>query len=468
LYQIVDKHSRFVTFKPNRIQQLVTAERNPKVMILKARQLGITTHAMIQLLDQTIYTKNFTGCVLAHESDAIKKIFRIPRRAYNAMEHNLKPALDKGGGSMYEMNFPSLNSRMYCDLESRGDTISKLHISEAAFIPYERFVSTMQAVPIGGSVAIESTPNGIGNWFYEMWNDPSNGYAKLFFPWFFDPAYAIAGPRIRYEKEERDFAKFVLKKYGITITDDQIRFRRAKQAEIKDAFLQEYPEDDQTCFLLSGGLVCDRRFIGDLLKRVAEPIEKLEHIEIFKRRSNHGTYVIGADCAQGVGNDWSVAVCLDAATREEVAIFRAQMSPFQFARALKSFADLFSAQNRIPLIAVESNNHGHAVLQELHEHIGYPRLYCSKKDTLGWATNSVTRPIMMNQFIDAVTSETITLHSKETLREMLTLVNNNGKIEAATGRHDDCVIATAIAVQMLVQASAKADLYKNSAKAILV
>lgn len=437
-------------------------------MVLKARQLGITTQAMIGLLDQTIYTKNFTGCVLAHESDAIKKIFRIPRRAYNAMDPHLRPALDKGGGSMYEMNFPEMNSRLYCDLESRGDTISKLHISEAAFVPYERFVSTMQAVPIGGSVTLESTANGVGNWFYDMWNDPSNGYAKLFFPWFFDAAYSIPGPKLKREKDERDFAQFVMKKYGIAISDDQLRFRRMKQAEIKDAFLQEYPEDDQTCFLLSGGIVVDRRLIGELLKKASPAVEKREHIEIYKPRNNKGNYVIGADCSQGIGNDWSVAVCLDATTREEVAKFRAQVSPFQFARALKSFADLFSANNKLPLIAVESNNHGHAVLQELHEHLAYPRLYSSKKDTLGWVTNSVTRPIMMNQCIDAVIHETVKINSQETLREMLTLVNNNGKIEAATGRHDDCVIATAIAVQMLVQATAKLDLYSAPAEAIMV
>lgn len=439
----------------------------PRRMILKPRQIGSTTNEVIKLFDKTIFTRNFTACIMAHEADAIKKIFRIAKRAYASMPDTVRPQIDRGGGSKYEMGFPEINSLIYCDLESRGDTVSHLHVSEAAFVEHERFISTMQAVPLHGHVTIESTANGVGNWFYDLWTD-KNDYEKLFFPWFFDPLYRLPGGKLTRTKDENDLARHALKRYKITISDDQLRFRRMKQAEIKDYFLQEYPEDPETCFLLSGGVVVDRRIIGDLLKKAAEPVEKTDTLQIFKPRYSRGQYVIGCDVAQGVGGDWSVASVFDIQTREQVARLRAQLSPFQFAHAIKSLADLFTTGNRLPLVAVESNNHGHAVLMELSEHIGYPRLYCGKKDTLGWITNSVTRPIMINQFIEAVISEGVTIHCKDTLREMLTLVNNNGKIEAAQGRHDDCVMASGIAVSLLINEAAKANMYRDIGRAVYV
>jgi hypothetical protein len=46
------------------------------------------------------------------------------------------------------------------------------------------------------------------------------------------------------------------------LDDDQIRWRRGKQRELRDRFAQEYPEDDVTCFLASGRCCFD---IGALM-----------------------------------------------------------------------------------------------------------------------------------------------------------------------------------------------------------
>ena len=70
----------------------------------------------------------------------------------------------------------------------------------------------------------------------------------------------------------------------------------------------------------------------------------------------------------------------------------------------------------MPLVAVEKNNHGHAVLLELKEHIKYPRLFVpeGKKDP-GWITDRVTRPIMIDTFIDGVENGTISLLNHDTI-----------------------------------------------------
>ena len=137
---------------------------------------------------------------------------------------------------------------------------------------------------------------------------------------------------------------------------------------------------------------------------------------------------------------------------------------------------MYHKSGRIPpLLGVERNNHGHAVLLELEEHIGYPNLYKYKstangdpEDVAGWKTDQVTRPIMLDAFIDGVDNSTIRLNSRDTLGECLTLIDNNGKIEAEEGENDDCIISCAIGIQMCIVASRDLHLYDDLQESILL
>jgi hypothetical protein len=438
-------------------------------MILKARQFGVSTGCIIEQLDYTLFNKNVTSCILAHEQDSIKKLFRIAKRSYQLMSSELKPVLDRGGGSKYEMYFPEINSRIYCDLESRGDTIQYLHVSEAAFIKDpNKLKSTLQTVPLDGRVTLETTPNGMGNYYYDLWNDPEQNYSKLFFPWFVLPDYKIACDPFIYTKDELDFIEKVKLRHDLDITHEQVAYRRFKQRELKDEFLQEYPEDDQTCFLSSGRPVMDFFVVKERIQNLPPPIEQDDYVKIYKRYVKDRLYVCGADCAEGVGGDYSTGVILDARSREQVATIRGHIKPYDFAHALNDLCLRYHTGGRpYPLLAVERNNHGHAVLLELDDHIRYPNLYRAKDERVGWITDKVTRPIMVDTFIDGVENSTIILNDPDTLSECLTLVSENGKIQAAQGKHDDCVIANAIGVQMCIECGVL-DLYDNISEKIRV
>lgn len=440
-------------------------------MVLKARQHGVTTGEVLSQLDKVMFTENFTACILAHEDDGIAKIFNTPRNAYKLMPDNLKPELDRGGGSKYEMFFPKINSRIYCDLESRGDTIHWLHVSEAAFMDQKRLNATLQAVPIDGIVTIETTPNGLENFFYEMWADNESNYEKFFFPWFFNPEYKIDTDVLyRPTEEEKKFIESTKLSFQMNISPSQINYRRFKQEELKKEYIQEYPEDDITCFIHSGRTVVNQALFTLLIEKTKPVIEVIEDIQIFHKRDPKKNYILGADVSQGVGADFSVCSVLCIEDLEEVGFFRGHLSPFLFAKRLKLMCDIFTSGNRVPLLAVELNNHGHAVLLELRENIKYSNLYYreDKFDEPGWLTTSITRPIMIDQFIEVVGSETVVFNSKQTLKEARMLIEEKGKIQAPKGRFDDCVIAGAIAVQMLLLGSKKSKRYENISKSIMV
>lgn len=468
LYPIIDKKAQKQIFSPNEIQTRILNTNAHRKMILKARQFGVSTACILDCFDDTIWNRNTNVCILAHEQDSIEKLFRIPRRAFDYMDPRIRPGIDRGGGSKYEMYFPTINSRIYCDLESRGDTIHRLHISEAAFFKDpNRIKATLQAVPLNGVVTIETTPNGMGNYFYDWWNDPNQPYTKLFFPWFMHHEYQMETQKLEYDDEEKALIEKALLNHRIEITQNQIAFRRYKKNELGPLFIQEYPEDDYSCFISTGNSAIDLSIVKQAIESAYAPFTEDQHLKIYIKPSVQCKYVIGADTAEGIKEDYSVAVVLEATTLVQVAILRGHFKPSEFARKIDELAKMYSPRGEPPLVAVERNNHGHAVLLELNEHIKYPNLFVDKDDKLGFLTDKVSRPIMIDSFIDALEHKRLTIHDKDILYECLNLVSINNKIQAQTGKHDDCIMATAIALQMAIKKRSEIFLYSRLKDKIL-
>jgi phage terminase large subunit-like protein len=418
--------------------------------ILKTRQIGITTLFALSYLDDAIWNKNINAYIQSHYNNSIEKIFRIVRYAYDNMISALKPQLDRGGGSKYELFFPEINSRIYVGLENRSSTVHRLHFSELAFQDKDKVAATMGAFPKHLKYSAETTPNGM-NWFHDDWQAAGQYHTKFFFPWFRYKDYAIEGINTgAYDDEERLLAD------RYKLTRPQIEFRRYKIAQTdKRMFLQEFAEDEQTCFMMSGNPVLD---VVAVEKHRAKSKEfSLEHgCKIYIPFQKGEIYVCGSDTAEGNlkgSSDWSVSTILNS-KRQQCAILRVKCKPSDFAHKTVKLCEMYSdGKKNWPILAVERNNHGHAVLQELEEHIMYPNLYYHTDEKRGWPTDRVTRPITIDTFVYAVENHSVEINDKDTLDELLTLVDNNGKIEASTGQHDDCIMSSAIALQMLVEAS---------------
>jgi hypothetical protein len=472
LYQIVDKANQAIFFKMNQEQNELydktwnetgTMINSPK--ILKSRQIGVSTLFVLCYLDDALNTPNLNVYIQSHKDDSIEKIFRIVRFAYDHLPEEHKPMLGKGGGSKYELYFPLNNSRIYVGLENRSNTIHRVHFSEMAFQDKAKVAASLGALPIGQCYSVETTPNGM-NWFREDWVDTRDN--KFFFPWFTHAENKLSnvntGP---YTEKENELIN------NYKLSREQIEFRRAKinafPGKDERLFLQEFPEDEQTCFMLSGNPVVSL----EAIKRMTEKnknvkvLSELNGIKIYRDFSKSLQYVCAADTSEGFSNDYSCAKIFDS-ERRECASVRIKLRPSDFAHKIKELCDLYSSSDgRCPLLAVERNNHGHAVLLELEEHIGYTNLFFYKSDRSGWLTDRVTRPIMISAFLDAVENETIFINDIDTINECLTLIDNAGKIEGATGQNDDCIITTAIAIQMLAEV-AKQSAYNNPKDYILM
>ena len=107
-------------------------------------------------------------------------------------------------------------------------------------------------------------------------------------------------------------------------------------------------------------------------------------------------------------------------------------------------------------VAVENNNHGHAVVQSLKPiwpslmyEIDYTKNIDYEKVKMGWNTNMVTRPIMCADLRTAIKQNVDGIQDPHFFQEAMTFVlNERGRPEAAAMNLDDRVFAQAIKFQL--------------------
>jgi len=453
------------------VKKQYEAEGKVRVIILKARQQGLSTYTSGRLYFRTSQNRGVKGLVVAHKADSTRTLFDMYQRIHAECPELVKPSTKYSNRK--ELAFDLLQSGIVVataggDGIARGETINVAHLSEVAFWPKataaDNLNALLQAIPNdkGTEVFVESTANGMSGVFYELWMGAvrgENGFIPFFSPWFDSPEYRLPVPE-NFERtyEEQELAE----KYGLD--DEQLMFRRVKIAQNgREAFQQEYPSNAEEAFISSGRPVFNPEQIQELLQSAPDPIARMaveeggvnEHprgeLLVYRHRDPGEVYYIGADVGMGLRNgDYSVAQILDS-NREQVAVWRGQVHPDYFATILNALGYYYNTAR----IAVENNNHGILTAIRLGRDLAYPNTYTevtegslSDKESIsiGFRTTVKTKPLIIDRLRASLREREITVNDKETLREMLQyIVTETGTMEAEEGCHDDCVMSLAIA-----------------------
>ena len=453
------------------VNKLISQNLPVRVIILKARQQGLSTYVhgwLYWYLSQHAAKK---GLVVAHVADSTRALFDMYKRTHEMMPEPVRPQTKYS--SRKELTFSALDTGLMVataggDAIARGETLSHAHLSEVAFWPKataaENLNALSQAIPNTPNTAvfIESTANGMSGPFYDLWKgavDGTNGYTPFFSPWFDSPEY-VEPVESYFERtlEEQDLVDL----YGLS--DEQLMFRRRKiAANGREAFLQEYPSNADEAFIASGRPVFVPEMVHSLLQRAPSPIriEALEgerflkhprgELSVYRKLDASETYYIGADVAMGLRNgDFSVAQVLDSQKRQ-VATWRGHVDPDYYATVLYWLGMKYNEG----LICVESNNHGLLTAVRLGRDLAYPNVYTDVSEgklndlesiSIGFRTTSKTKPLIIDRLRASLREAEIEINDQTTLREMLSyVVTETGAMEAEQGCFDDCVMALALA-----------------------
>ena len=174
-----------------------------RVIVLKARQLGISTYVAARYYKQTTSNPGLRTIIIGHEKVASKNLFQLVKRFHEYMPDGMRQST--GTSNAEELIFDNIDSGYLVSVATeegsgRSATAQILHASEAAFwvdLPTQ-LAALMQTVPDidGTEIIIETTANGYND-FHKLWRKAESGgseFTAVFLPWSIDPAYRAKLP----------------------------------------------------------------------------------------------------------------------------------------------------------------------------------------------------------------------------------------------------------------------------------
>jgi hypothetical protein len=517
---IRNKDAQIVPFEPNiaqreligRVITLLESGQPVRIIILKARQMGLSTAVEAIIYWWTTTHKNITSAIIAHEDVASKNLYNMFKRYYDNSNPLFKPsrkydtrsdltfALEDADGNQIGLNSVIKTATAKNTSAGRSDTIQLLHGSEVASWDNgeELVASLLQTVPVRPNTMIflESTAEGRGNFFYKQWTKSVKGetvFEPFFFPWWIQDEYEMEGEDIaEWSPDEKDIIELMREglKIGDTvyqISEDKIqakmRFRRYKEREFAatpERLLQEYPSTAHEAFIASGQTVFNIKALSHMEKQCGDEksdkkytlfenqahnvevseVTDAEHkkhtpLKIWDMPEPNEEYVIGADVAEGlVDGDYSVADIIRKKDMKTVARYRGHPDPDQFGTILEQLGRFYN----YALVGVEINNHGLTTVQRLRN-LFYRNLYRRERgmdevfetmtSSFGWKTDMKTKPLSVDYLAEAIREGYIIDRDIVFVEEAYSYVKDDrGKTNAEIGSHDDTIMAKAIALQL--------------------
>ena len=401
-------------------------------IVVKARQLGLSTTAAAYVAWLMLFHKDKSILVVATKlgtaANLVKKVKSIIKNVpdwlmISKITTDNKNSFELDNGSWVKASSTSGDA-------GRSEALSLLVIDEAAHVENigEMWAGLYPTLSTGGRCIALSTPNGIGNWFYDTYTKAEkqeNDFNPISLPWDVHPERNLEW----FKKETRNMPP------------------------------RQIAQELECNFNMSGETLLRTEDLLYLESLVKEPKYKssIDHnLWIWETYDAANKYFMIADVARGDGNDFSVFHIFRNDTMEQVAEYQGKVPVDVFARLVFET----SKEYGFCLTAVENNSVGFAVLEKLKE-LRHPNLYYSVKSSheyidqyqaesvsnsvIGFSTTQNTRPLVIAKLEEYIRNRIFIIYSSRIYSEFKTFIWNHGKAQASKGKNDDLVMAAAIA-----------------------
>lgn len=465
-----------------------------RAIILKARREGVSTYFSGRYYREINRLPMRYACTCSADGEATDKVFKMVRLFQEEISEDLRRQTDYSSRKEIIYSAPH-RSQFLCqtagtDVLGRGGLTHYLHATEFAFWnkAKEQFGGAAQEIPDDPEtiIAIESTANGTGGAFYDMFVDAVerwkhskslDGYMPIFLPWFIFDYYRRKPPQgWKPSAEELE----IQQKFKLDI--EQLYWRNWAienkcQGDLR-LFKQEYPATWLEAFQATGHPVFTPGIIdfqekhirndyktglfdprsGDFIERSGIPYgwKYLDH-------PGNDDHTIGCDTTEYKLSDKSDEKSErdydGACVLERKSNMRRVKAKF-FGRAPQNELglQLLGAGKHFnnAYIAVEIPQ-GVAALKVLVD-AGYPNLYRQKTketqdspeetDDLGFRTTPITRHYLINDLISHFRAQGVIVQFQDILDQMRTFIwGKDGKPQHMPGKHDDDLFGLALALE---------------------
>ena len=510
---IRDKSGKVVPLvinKPQRMlldlmKEMLAAGVPVRIIILKARQVGISTFIEAVIFHLCIINKYAKAAIIAHKLEATNNLYEMTQRYYKSLPPSIKPK--KRNSNQKKLHFALLDSVIKVFTAGAGgsvghsDTLQYVHISELALWKKAKdtLKGLLETVPMDANtmIFIESTGNGIGGEFYDRFQDAWEGisdYRALFIAWWqTDDYYKKFSNDIEkkeFKKSLSEYEKSLHLNYGVTL--EQLNWRRYKirndfKGEEKD-FREQYPSTPDEAFIASGRPVFDiekvdlqyhrcekEKYLEGNLEFIYDDNARIKGVTFVRQqggylriydnieydKSDVNRFAAGVDVAEGLEQgDFSEISVKDRKKKKTVLVWHGHIDPDLLGYEIYKIHIFLGGKI---YFNIEFNNHGLTTIVKANE-LGVKQYYRQDKldegisiDTnkLGYKTSSLTKRYLIDKLKEAIRENYWIDNEKEFWGQCRTFVKNeHGQMQAqgkdrdpGTKCFDDKVMSRALMIE---------------------
>jgi len=414
-----------------------------KIVVLKARQLGVSTLLRAYFLWKSyMATEPTRHAIISYTRDSADHLHNMDKGFYSSLPKALQRKLSKSSARTLQFDDTLAELRAFTAGGKGGATRSfsftDTHISEFAFFDDQDDLLANVMASVGeGQIVIETTPNSPGDKYHELITaSPDNGWHLCWFPWHEHKEYTKKSqfhqPQVPDPTEEELAIK---EEFGLTL--GQLYWRRTMISTMGiEKFRREFPGTIDEAFFSAS----NEFFPLDILNEM-EVFDGGNTREVFYDDKMPGDrYAMGVDVAGGRGGDYSVISIVSCTTMNPVYIYRSnQVLPHELADKVY---ELYWEWDE-PYTIIEQNGPGETVLYRMKEW-KVKGLY---RDAAGkdWRTRKENKIAIFDHFRDLICEGVITSVDRHLWSELRNIQITKGA-PSAIGAHDDIVMATALAL----------------------
>lgn len=474
------------------IEDQYNAGKPVRIIVLKARQLGISTATGGVLFNWAFLHPGTNGIVITHENVASHELFEKTKLFWETWP--FRKAYTLKYATKQHLNWLETRSKLRIATAKniqggRGSTLHAVHASEVAFYPDPETLWTglRQTIPHkhGSIVILESTANGMGNWFHNEWmasEDGDSDYIPMFFPWWKHPEYMVhttLATHLELDPDEKEIYRMCMKHdQSREVAFQHIAWRRWALVNLVggdfDGFMQEYPSTPEEAFVTSGQPIFSRQFLQQIYKKergflgtliddptgpngvrwVPDPDGQLR---VFRRPARFlddrwDRYFVAGDPSETVSGDPACIQVINRQTNEQVAVWHGRIDPMAFADVMMRVGKFYNNAMLCP----EIEGGGQATVARILT-CNYPNVWMHRwadkapgkvSVSYGWSTNYNRKMWAIGMLQRLIVDKSLTIHDSHTFSQFLAYVQReDGSLGNGTGNtHDDAVMAMAIAV----------------------
>ena len=514
LLEIENKERQLVPFKLNGIQADMVDSSTWRDIYVKPSQVGATALHVADFYLDNITVNGTVSVIISYDETNAKRLIIKAKRYHSFLEKRMPtiPKLEHKGAEELTWERKDIKRPFYSVMYifsarsyalGRGEAIHNLLLDEFAFWPegtHESVVaSAMRRVPTktGTKIRVQSTPNGEANPFCEMYRAAKEGtavnksvYKHHFYPWFIHEEYVMYAddpfcmpgdnqdPLPNISSEEQMFLMKITEGFGFDnfTAMAKLRWRRYQKADIASLrrsgdtvflFEQEYPEDDENCFLVAGDQAYNADVINDkvhscfpapIMKNITATDFKTKAVlsatlDIWHDKEDGIGYLVSIDPGKGktsesVGQVWHFEEGYRdkegneiPPTMQHCATLAGFHDEWQMAELMKEVGHYYNGA----VICPEDNLD---IVSHLRD---YPDLYWREDvrtgrgmRVVGWQTNVSTKPYMItevNKHLDVIDCQDIRLWSQCKNIRRTSMVKTGIIVVGADDHHDCAAIA---------------------------